>query len=210
MTAVAVQQRSHPRQQYSPRQPQLSTTKGPLNPQARNQSYISSGPGPAVYDDHGSTSSSNGATSTMSARTPASNDSSKLAVANGGPIQHRDATPLLPIANGSSNGAPSRDTKQPDHDRPTSAPGGKVGNTDILNLRDSTNEDSDREPARRRPKLPILLRSKSDFGPRGDDSDSQRQDNDSKDWGARHGFEDHYASEEYVSQLANVSCSLSI
>lgn len=27
----------------------------------------------------------------------------------------------------------------------------------------------------------------------------------SKDWGARHGFEEHYESEEYVAQLANVS-----
>lgn len=30
---------------------------------------------------------------------------------------------------------------------------------------------------------------------------------DSKDWGARHGFEEHY-EQEYVAQLANVSCAL--
>jgi regulator-associated protein of mTOR len=49
----------------------------------------------------------------------------------------------------------------------------------------------------------MLLRSKSDYGPRGDDSPLEEI----QDWGARHGFEDHYASEEYVSQLANVGCT---
>jgi hypothetical protein len=51
-----------------------------------------------------------------------------------------------------------------------------------------------------------LQRSKSDIGPRGEDQESLADD-DIPDWGARHGFEDHYASEEYVSQLANVSRS---
>jgi regulator-associated protein of mTOR len=69
--------------------------------------------------------------------------------------------------------------------------------------RDAATDDSEREMMARRPKS-FLQRSKSDFGPRGDDSDAQRHNSDNQDWGARHGFEDHYASEEYVSQLANV------
>ena len=69
---------------------------------------------------------------------------------------------------------------------------------------ESSQDESERERPKRRPKP--LLRAKSDFGPRGEDHDSQTEE-EIPDWGARHGFEDHYASEEYVSQLANVSCS---
>jgi regulator-associated protein of mTOR len=68
---------------------------------------------------------------------------------------------------------------------------------------DSSQEESDVDKSKRRPRP--LLRSKSDYGPRKDEEDSE-EDN-VKDWGARHGFEDHYASEEYVAQLANVSRS---
>jgi regulator-associated protein of mTOR len=80
--------------------------------------------------------------------------------------------------------------------RPTSAPNG-AGET--------SPDESEPDRKRHRPK-PLLQRSKSDIGPRGDDQESQADD-DIQDWGARHGFEDHYASEEYVSQLANVSRS---
>lgn len=140
-------------------------------------------------------------------RTPASSGSIRSDAATGGQTSSRDSAPPTPIANGSTNGATSaRDAKQADQNRPTSGPDGKASSSDNMNPRDSTNDDSDREVVRRRPQA-LLHRSKSDFGPRGDDSDSQRPDNDNKDWGARHGFEDHYASEEYVSQLANVSCS---
>lgn len=201
MTAVAVQQRSHPRQQYSPRQSPRSSARGPSTSQSRSQTHT---PSVTEADDNAKDSSSNGAASTISLRTPASNNSSRLTMANGVPILNRDSTPLHPIPNGSNGPYSVRDGKYVDQDRPTSAPEGRAENTEGLILRDSTNEDSDKEPARRRPK-PLLQRSKSDFGPRGDDSDSQRQDSDSKDWGARHGFEDHYASEEYVSQLASVS-----
>lgn len=62
---------------------------------------------------------------------------------------------------------------------------------------------SDTQPRRARPKN-LLLRAKSDFGPRGDTSTEESPERDNQDWGARHGFEDHYQSEEYVSQLANV------
>jgi regulator-associated protein of mTOR len=206
MTAVAVQQRSHPRQQYSPRQSPRSSTKTSSAPQSQSQANNSYASAQAQSDEYSNDSSSNGAPNTMSARTPASNGSSRSGMATGGTTSSRDSTPLTPIANGSTNGAPSRkDVQQPDQHRPTSAPGGKVTSSDNLNPRDSTNEDSDRELVRRRPQV-FLHRSRSDFGPRGDESDNQRHDSDNRDWGARHGFEDHYASEEYVSQLANVSC----
>lgn len=79
--------------------------------------------------------------------------------------------------------------------RPTSAPNGTA---------ESSPEDSETDGVKRRPKT-LLQRAKSDFGPRGDERDST--DEEIQYWGARHGFEDHYASEEYVSQLANVGCS---
>ncbi|CCU77530.1 WD repeat-containing protein mip1 [Blumeria hordei DH14] len=47
---------------------------------------------------------------------------------------------------------------------------------------------------------PSLQRTRSDVGPRFDELDLGDHC-----WSARHGFEDHYASEEYVSQLANFS-----
>ena len=206
MTAVAVQQRSHPLQQYSPRQSPRSSTKTPSTPQSQSQANNSYASVQAQADEHSNDSSSNGAPNSMSVRAPASTRSFRSDVATGGQTSSRDSAPLTLIANGSSNGAASvKDAKQADQNRPTSAPGGKATSSDNLNPRDSTNEDSDRELVRRRPQA-FLHRSRSDFGPRGDDSDSQRHDSDNKDWGARHGFEDHYASEEYVSQLANVSC----
>jgi len=206
MTAVALQQRSHPRQQYSPRQSPRSSMKTPSTPQSQTQASNSYASAQAQADEYSNDSSSNGAPHTMSVRTPASNGSFRSDVATGGQTSSRDSTPLTPIANGSTNAAASaKDTTPADQNRPTSAPGGKVSSFDNLNPRDSTNEDSDRELVRRRPHT-FLHRSRSDYGPRGDDSDNQRHDGDNKDWGARHGFEDHYASEEYVSQLANVSC----
>lgn len=77
--------------------------------------------------------------------------------------------------------------------RPTSAPEGNAENEQ---------SGSDRERIKRRPKP--LMRAKSDFGPRGDEPEAEQEEEEWQGWGARHGFEDHYASEEYVSQLANV------
>jgi len=77
-----------------------------------------------------------------------------------------------------------------------------------LSAIDSSQDESERERPKRRPKS-LLQRSKSDYGPRGDEEETQPE-NDIQDWGARHGFEDHYASEEYVSQLANVGGSFHI
>jgi regulator-associated protein of mTOR len=71
---------------------------------------------------------------------------------------------------------------------------------------DSSQDESEPDRRPRRPK-PLLQRAKSDFGPRaerGEDPESQTEE-EIQDWGARHGFEDHYES-DYVSQLANVSC----
>lgn len=93
-----------------------------------------------------------------------------------------------------------------DHDaydsRPSTAPSRKNG------VSPAETKD-DMEPDRpRRPVKPMLQRSKSDYAPRlqqqlqdsGDNSDDEIQE-----WGARHGFEDHYQSEHIITQLASVS-----
>jgi hypothetical protein len=38
--------------------------------------------------------------------------------------------------------------------------------------------------------------------------ESNHTDDEHYEWGARHGFEDHYQSEDIISQLANVSLFL--
>ncbi len=139
----------------------------------------------------------------MNAQAGGSTDSSTTVGANRTAIADWNARP--PLSNessASSSGSQTKERKLSEPARPTSAPGGNAPPFAAL-IRDSANEDSDRESTSKKPK-PLLQRSKSDYGPRGDDSDA-KNDSDSQDWGARHGFEDHYASEEYVSQLANVS-----
>ncbi|KAJ8124966.1 hypothetical protein O1611_g8674 [Lasiodiplodia mahajangana] len=51
-----------------------------------------------------------------------------------------------------------------------------------------------------RPKPP-LLRSKSDYAARRDDPEAGEDE--IYEWGARHGFEDHYQSQDVISKLAN-------
>lgn len=52
-----------------------------------------------------------------------------------------------------------------------------------------------------------LQRSKSDYGPRVEEAEPQHEEEAGHDWGARHGFDGHYASDDFVIQLANVSSS---
>lgn len=84
--------------------------------------------------------------------------------------------------------------------RPFTAP----GNKHQLTIRTSSFDESDRDQPTRRPKPP-LLRSKSEHMMRNFD-DSDQTDEELHDWSARHGFEDHYQSEDIISHLANVSC----
>ena len=81
--------------------------------------------------------------------------------------------------------------------RPSSAP----GNKNLLNVVPKPGRPESVQPGRI-PK-PLLLRSKSDYGLRDEESDDHN-DEDIHDWSARHGFEDHYQSEDIISQLANV------
>ena len=104
------------------------------------------------------------------------------------PLRKREPEPI----NGRTNGtADSSDSDRRVHER----------NSDQKKLSIITSQDdgSDRS---QRPKPP-LLRSKSDYAVRRDDQEHIRGQ--VLEWGARHGFEDHYQSEDIISQLANVS-----
>jgi len=194
MTAVAVQQHggAH-RQQYNPRQsPHSSNISSPH--QSRPQSYTSM---PQAQNSRQELPVTNGNSGLMNPRHAVSNDPVPVTNGNRTPASdsdHRSSTSAGRATPSASDVA--RDRRRASlQARPTSAP----------NIADTSPDDSEADSTRRRPK-PLLQRAKSDFGPRGEDRDSQVEE-EIQDWGARHGFEDHYASEEYVSQLANVSCS---
>jgi regulator-associated protein of mTOR len=179
MTAVAVQQHRPDRQQYNPRQSPHSSSPQ----QSQPQSYTSM---PSLQ---------NGSSTVMNPRPAVSNDPVQV---NGGRTQASDydRSGSTSAARINAHFAGTRQGRRSSlQARPTSAPNGAA---------ESSPEDSEVERRSRRPK-PLLVRAKSDFGPQNDDLDSQEED--VRDWGARHGFEDHYASEEYVSQLANVGCA---
>ncbi|KAI1803910.1 raptor N-terminal caspase like domain-containing protein [Daldinia bambusicola] len=80
--------------------------------------------------------------------------------------------------------------------RPLTAPGNNA-DPPPSNSRD----DSENNQPRRTVSKPPLLRSKSEHIVRREDAD--QADEEIYEWGARHGFEDHYQSEDIISQLAN-------
>lgn len=87
--------------------------------------------------------------------------------------------------------------------RPSSAPraNGTGANT--------TDDDEEDNRLSLRPPKPPLFRSQSEYAsPHRSPDDADHTDNEDFEWGARHGFEDHYQSEDIISQLANVSCCL--
>lgn len=168
---------------------------------------LQSGPGPhrQQYNPRQSPHSSNGhsphqsrpqsyagsAASSQAARQDSAGQALASTIMNPRPAVNNEPVQAV-NGTGYANGETSQDPRLSSQNRP-------------LSTADSSQDESERERPKRRPK-PLLARSKSDYGPRGDDQNVQTEQ-DLQDWGARHGFEDHYASEEYVSQLANVGCS---
>ncbi|KAK0633089.1 raptor N-terminal caspase like domain-containing protein [Immersiella caudata] len=98
---------------------------------------------------------------------------------------------------------PSRSPAPPSQ-RPSSAPGNKQKQpTNFSNGAITDDDDDDNAAGPARPTKPPLLRSKSEHGLRHEHDDVGRMDEEYYEWGARHGFEDHYQSEDIISQLAN-------
>lgn len=198
MTAVALQQHAPHRQQYTPRQSPHSSNM-PSPHQSRSQNHTSNGPAQAAQHQAPSAPAPNGTSNTTYSRSTFSNDPPRNVNGNGIGLyagQKAFDERGLNTTNGTSAAAdPGRDRRLSLQTRPTTAPGVVV---------ESSQDESEMERPKRRPKS-LLQRSKSDYGPRLEDMEDP--DEGIQDWGARHGFEDHYASEEYVSMLANVSCA---
>jgi regulator-associated protein of mTOR len=207
MTAVAVHNRNHPRQQFSPRQTPHSSKPSSTSQSPRSQTNISPTPVQTQHRDVAGGASSNGGPSIMNTRAVARGETSRAVMANGIQTVGQDPAIRPSTANIATDRTQANDPSQPDYNRPTSAPGRRADSVSSFNPKESGNEESDNQVMRRRPKH-LFHRSKSDFGPRGDDSDSPRHDSDNPEWGARHGFEDHYASEDFLQHLTIVSCSL--
>ncbi len=105
----------------------------------------------------------------------------------------------------------SSDTPSAFSKRPSTAPGNKQKRATFISGGGSDDEDDDLPSPKQLPSKPPFLRSKSDHGLRPEEPDPSDDELDQEpvaEWGARHGFEDHYQSEDIISQLANVSVSL--
>lgn len=87
--------------------------------------------------------------------------------------------------------------------RPSSAPGDKPAVASSSRAEGDPPDDNKRS-AVPRPSKPPLLRSKSEHGLPYNEADDD-VDEEVFDMGARHGFDDHYLSEDVIAQLANVS-----
>jgi regulator-associated protein of mTOR len=190
MTAVAVQQNGG-HHQYNPRQSPHSSN-GPSPHTSRPQSYTSSS---AAQIQRQEAALQNDTSAVMNPRPAVSNDPVPALNGQTPPDPDRRSSASTTRSAATSNGI-AHDRRLSLQARPTTSSGANG---------ESSQDELERERPKRRPK-PLLQRVKSDFGPQGEDPDSQTEE-EIPDWGARHGFEDHYASEEYVSQLANVSCS---
>ncbi|KAI1454300.1 raptor N-terminal caspase like domain-containing protein [Annulohypoxylon moriforme] len=135
--------------------------------------------------------SNSSATNTPITNGTSTNMPSRLGTA--GPVYAaRDSEPV--------NGRPrtateERETVDLDR-RPLTAPGNKH-NISLMISQDDSDHD---KPSRRVVPKPPLLRSKSEHIVKREDDQT---DEEIYEWGARHGFEDHYQSEDIISQLAN-------
>ncbi|CAI4211032.1 unnamed protein product [Parascedosporium putredinis] len=99
---------------------------------------------------------------------------------------------------------PSHQQNQENGLRPSSAPGSRNGfirPSQSSSRADSIN--STQSSPKVRPVKPHLLRSKSEHVLRNDDKALEDSDDEVYNWGARHGFEDHYQSEDIITQLAS-------
>lgn len=86
--------------------------------------------------------------------------------------------------------------------RPSSAP----GNNQQQGPSSTQSDDEAERPLVVKKTKPPLLRSQSEYaGSHRQQEDTDHSEQEQYEWGARHGFEDHYQSEDIISQLANVS-----
>ncbi|KAH6646957.1 hypothetical protein BKA67DRAFT_581076 [Truncatella angustata] len=195
MTAVAVQRSAYPAQEQHPNPAVSSSSSRPSvqqHPSRKSSAPAASFAPSRVARD--ASAPANGSSAAMS--------SYNLQPHQGIPNGLHQAQTQQYLLNGHDahyiNGASAEDDAASGR-RPSSAP----GNRGQLAIRTTSFDDSDRDQPRRLSK-PLLLRSKSEHILRNYD-DLEQTDDEVYDWSARHGFEDHYQSEDIISHLANVS-----
>lgn len=186
---------THPRPETPQLQHRLTTTSSsPRHTTSQRRLQLSPTVPPQSANDPGAAAAAHGISADMTLRSDA-NDSvasaARAANTNGHSSQFMAQT----------NGGPGHDTSTNGGDagRPLSAPGRKNG------LSSSETRDDSGPERQRRPTKPLLVRSKSDYARPQDDSDADEDE--IPEWGARHGFEDHYQSEHIITQLATVCCA---
>ncbi|EEY15639.1 WD repeat-containing protein mip1 [Verticillium alfalfae VaMs.102] len=166
-------------------------TRFPRQQQRRQQST------PDYHQANGGLSTS-AAGVTMATRAPRSNG---IHTQLGGPELSKMQRPRSPLTlNQRSNTHTGHET--PDA-RPSSAPGDNqkqdAGPGGFAHHR-NPGQGSNGQPRRQQPK-PLLLRTRSEFGVRPNDSD--QSDEEIPQWGARHGFDELYESQQFMDKLAN-------
>ncbi|KAI9642529.1 Target of rapamycin complex 1 subunit kog1 [Ciborinia camelliae] len=186
MTAVAVQHGA-PRQQYNSNSSPSPNLTSPSGQQPQPQSYTSATAlsSQQLQNSNPAMNGMNGTLATMTSRHTVSNDPVQ-------PVNGGEAGAAYAQANSGRIYATAQNGSTPSSTRPTTSAGVAA---------ESSQDDSELDRTRRRPAA-LLRRSRSDFLPRGEDTNEDMED-DIQDWGERHGFGTNYASEEYVSQLAN-------
>ncbi|KEY68687.1 hypothetical protein S7711_00561 [Stachybotrys chartarum IBT 7711] len=174
----------------------LSTQPTPPSLRNHRQYHAGSSKSPSTHpDDQGSSSqfarpgipqaTTHGSVTAMASR---SDPNSSNALTNG------ETSRFKTTANGNhdydaySNGSDDR--------RPSSAPGRKNGLAST-EARDDIGPDKPRRPVK-----PSLQRSRSEYAPRPTQIETNIE-TEIPQWGARHGFEDHYQSEHIITQLAS-------
>jgi hypothetical protein len=113
-----------------------------------------------------------------------------------------------PNAAMASNGETSRFRRNsvdgsPDLDTPSDATSDRLPSNRRNGAHPTETRDDLQHDKVRRTSKPTLQRSKSEYAPRQIEEPPQNEEG-IPEWGARHGFEDHYQSEHIISQLANV------
>jgi hypothetical protein len=123
--------------------------------------------------------------------------------AHGPPAAERDGSHLTHVESlrkrgaGPINSRPDSAVDSSDSDRRVTERPPNQKKLSIITSQDDGVHDHSQRPK------PPLLRSKSDYAARRDEPEDGEDE--IYEWGARHGFEDHYQSADVISQLANVS-----
>ncbi|KAH9884900.1 raptor N-terminal caspase like domain-containing protein [Xylariomycetidae sp. FL2044] len=192
MTATLVYESAYPTQHPNQGVPTARSSSNALPPASSRNNTPTNSPHPPRPTDssfHTAGAPTNGTSNAMPSRLSS----------NGRPALAGSTYPSPLTKPHESNAANSPQNSATDDGVPDRRPLNSAGNKQKLSI--VTSYD-DMEPERpKRPSKPPLARSKSEHLSRRDET--EQNDGESYEWGARHGFEDHYQSEDIISQLAN-------